>query len=93
MGHESDLEAVPDHRDRTCIAGAVLGRYIPELYLAVVGGLGAGAETGKAVLDILLTLIRWTMLPLGTTLIGVAIVVETLLGVFRREQPGESDHR
>ncbi|WP_164737215.1 hypothetical protein [Georgenia sp. SYP-B2076] len=72
-----------------CIVGAPLIRYTPDLYFAVTGGLGAGAEVGMVALDLLSTIVQWVVVPLGTTFIGAAIVIETLL---RRWRHGTEDN-
>lgn len=62
-----------------CVVGSALGHFLPALFANVLSRMQSGTEPAVALLDILMLLVRWTMIPLGTTLIGSAIVIHALM--------------
>lgn len=73
-------------------AGAVLLVFVPQIYVAIANLAGANAEAGVALVDVVLTIVRWTMIPVGASLIGAAVVIQTLAPQEdRSEQEDRSD--
>lgn len=60
------------------VAGAVLHTTIPDLYAALVDAAGPNAEIGMRAVDVVLTLVRWALFPMGAALVGAAVVVQAL---------------
>lgn len=60
----------------------VVGGFVLLLLPMLIGLLaqtaGPTAAIGVGAIDIVLTLVRWAMIPMGTTLIGAAIVIRAL---------------
>ena len=62
------------------VAGSVLVIYIPDLYNAIAGVAGSNAQIGLGLINIVLTVIRASVMPLGAALIAAAVVIQTLGG-------------
>ena len=70
---------------RTCIGwavalvvlGAVVVTIAPRL-LVSASAAGSPGAAGVAVLDVVLTLVRGAVFPLGAALVGAAVVIQTL---------------
>ncbi len=62
-----------------CVVGALAMTYVPELYAWLVLRLGEGKAVGIRLLDVILSVIRWTAFPFGSALIAAAILIEVLL--------------
>lgn len=60
------------------VVGAVLLVYLPQTYVAIAHLAGANAEVGLDLFDISPTLVWWTMIPVGASLIGAAVVIQAL---------------
>ncbi len=66
------------------IAGGFILLLLPQLLVFLADTAGTSAAIGVGAIDIVLTLVRWAMIPMGTTLIGAAIVIRTLAPSFER---------
>lgn len=60
-----------------CAGGFVLV-LLPLLIGLLAETAGPTAAIGVGAVDVVLTLVRWAMIPMGTTLIGAAIVIRAL---------------
>ncbi|GAA1130742.1 hypothetical protein [Arthrobacter flavus] len=60
------------------IAGGFVLVLLPSLILLLAQTAGQTAVIGVGAVDVVLTLVRWAMIPMGTTLIGAAIVIRAL---------------
>lgn len=60
------------------IVGGFVLLLLPMLIGLLAQTAGPTAAIGVGAIDIVLTLVRWAMIPMGTTLIGAAIVIRTL---------------
>ena len=60
------------------VVGAVLMVYVPDIYVAVSDRAGPNADIGLGLLDVFMTLVRWTLMPVGASLVGAAVVIQTL---------------
>lgn len=60
------------------VVGAVLVVVGPSVFVWVAELAGANAAAGVGFIDVALTLVRWTTIPTGASLIGAAIVINTL---------------
>jgi hypothetical protein len=69
------------------VAGAIVLAYGPNMYVALADGAGANADVGLGLVQIVLTLVRELMFPLGAALIGAAIVIQTLAPGGDRSSP------
>jgi len=61
------------------VLGAALLQAIPAAFNAVVTGLQTEA-VANSLLDLVLTTVRWTLFPLGATLIGGSLILRELAG-------------
>lgn len=60
------------------VAGGFVLVLLPQLLGLLAEAAGPTAAIGVGAVDIVLTLVRWPMIPMGTTLIGAAIVIRAL---------------
>lgn len=60
------------------IAGGFVLVLLPSLIGLLAQTAGQTAVIGVGAIDVVLTLVRWAMIPMGTTLIGAAIVIRAL---------------
>ena len=71
------------------VVGAVLIVFGPHLFAAIAGRVpNEGAVLGAV--DVTVTLVRWTLMPLGASLVGAAVVIQTLAPRTRTELRGEA---
>ncbi|SDB84858.1 hypothetical protein SAMN05216410_0425 [Sanguibacter gelidistatuariae] len=62
------------------VVGALLLVYLPDIYMAINNRTGPNAELGLGFLTVALTLVQWTLMPVGASLIGAAVVIQVLAG-------------
>lgn len=62
------------------LLGAIAIVWLPSLYAAIADHSGPTAQAGLNVLDVLLTLIRSSLFPIGAALVGAAVVIQALDG-------------
>ncbi len=60
------------------VSGALLIVFVPRIFAAIAVQLGETAESAVTLTDVVLTLVRWTSIPVGASLIGAAVVIATL---------------
>lgn len=60
------------------VAGGIVLVLLPQLIGLLAESVGPTASIGVGLVDIVLTLVRWALIPMGTTLIGAAIVIRAL---------------
>lgn len=60
------------------VVGAVLMVYVPDIYASLVAAAGPNAQVGTDLLDIILTLLRWAIMPTAAALVGAAVVVRAI---------------
>ncbi|NOJ60992.1 hypothetical protein [Arthrobacter sp. 260] len=66
------------------IAGGLVLVLLPFLVGLLAESAGATAAIGVGLLDVILTLVRWALIPMGTTLIGAAVVIRVLAPALER---------
>lgn len=68
----------------------VVGGFVLVLLPLLIGLLaetaGPTAAIGVGAVDIVLTLVRWALIPMGTTLIGAAVVIRALAPSLERSR-------
>lgn len=70
----------------TLVAGSVLMVYAPDIYVALSGYAGSTATAGLDLVNVVLTLVRWSLMPLGASLIAASIVIQTLAPLRASDQ-------
>lgn len=60
------------------ILGSLANAFGPDLYMRLADYAGINAAAGLRALDLVLTVTRWVTLPLGASLVGAAVVIQTL---------------
>lgn len=60
------------------VVGTILLVWLPDLYLAVADRAGANAQVGLDVVLTVLDLVQRVAFPLGASLVGAAVVIQTL---------------
>lgn len=58
------------------LVGAVVLIYGAQAYVGIADAAGAGAEVGLDVLNIVLTIVRSAVFPMGAALVGAAVVIQ-----------------
>ena len=66
------------------IAGGFVLVLLPHLIGLLAVSAGPSAAIGVGLVDIVMTLVRWALIPMGTTLIGAAIVIRALAPSLER---------
>ncbi|GAA1118851.1 hypothetical protein [Arthrobacter flavus] len=66
------------------IAGGIVLMLIPFLLGLLAESAGATAAIGVGLLDVILNFVRWALIPMGTTLIGAAVVIRVLAPALER---------
>lgn len=66
------------------VVGVVLVVYGTDLYLGLAELAGANADVGLDAVNLLLTLLRSTVFPMGAVLVGAAIVIQALAPASER---------
>ncbi|MFJ6003739.1 hypothetical protein [Arthrobacter sp. NPDC092385] len=66
------------------LAGGFVLVLLPQLLGLLAETAGPTAAIGVGAVDIVLTLVRWAMIPMGTTLIGAGIVIRALAPSLER---------
>jgi hypothetical protein len=60
------------------LLGAVLQVVGPQIFVAAAASLGPNASVGLGIVDVFVTIVRWTLIPMGSALVGAAIVIQAL---------------
>lgn len=60
------------------VVGGFVLVLLPQLSGLLAETAGPTAAIGFGAVDIVLTLVRWALIPMGTTLIGAAVVIRAL---------------
>ncbi|HZL02833.1 MAG TPA: hypothetical protein VFC48_06880 [Cellulomonas sp.] len=60
------------------VLGAALVVFVPRIFVRIFDLAGANAALGVDIVDVTLTLVRWTTIPVGASLIGAAVVIQAL---------------
>lgn len=68
------------------VAGGFVLVLLPLLIGLIAETAGTRAAIGVGAVDVVLTLVRWAMIPMGTTLIGAAIVIRALAPSLERSR-------
>jgi hypothetical protein len=68
------------------IAGGFVLVLLPQLMGVLADSVGPTASIGIGLVDIVLTLVRWALIPMGTTLIGAAVVIRTVAPALERSR-------
>ncbi|CAA9239032.1 MAG: hypothetical protein AVDCRST_MAG83-1572 [uncultured Arthrobacter sp.] len=74
------------------VAGGFVLVLLPQLVGLLAEAVGPSAAIGVGAIDLLTGLIRWALIPMGTTLIGAAVVIRVLAPELLRRsetQPSE----
>lgn len=66
------------------VAGGFVLVLLPQLLGLLTEAVGPTAAIGVGAVDIVLTLVRWALIPMGTTLIGAAVVIRALAPALDR---------
>lgn len=66
------------------IAGGLVLSLLPALIGLLAESAGQTAAIGIGALDFVLNFVRWALIPMGTTLIGAAIVIRVLAPALER---------
>ncbi len=73
------------------VVGALAMAFGTEVFFRIADYAGANAEAGVRLMDLLITLVRWTTMPLGASLVGAAVVIQTLAPHVREVEDGERE--
>jgi type II secretory pathway component PulF len=68
------------------MAGGLVLVLLPQLMGVLAESVGPTASIGVGLVDIVLTLVRWALIPMGTTLIGAAIIIRALAPAIERSR-------
>jgi hypothetical protein len=68
------------------VAGGFALLLLPQLIGLLAETAGPTASIGVGAVDVVLTLVRWALIPMGTTLIGAAIVIRALAPALERSR-------
>lgn len=68
------------------VAGGFVLVLLPLLIGRLAETAGPTAAIGVGAVDVVLTLVRWAMIPMGTTLIGAAVVIRALAPSLERSR-------
>ena len=68
------------------LGGGVVLVLLPLLIGMLAETAGPTAAIGVGAVDIVLTLVRWALIPMGTTLIGAAVVIRALAPSLERSR-------
>jgi len=60
------------------VVGAAFIVWGPDLFSAIANAAGPNARPVTDLVDVLVTLVRWTLMPVGASLIGAAVVIQVL---------------
>ena len=66
------------------VLGAVVLIYGTQAYVGLADVAGANAQVGLDAINIILTMVRSAIFPMGAVLIGAAVVIQTLAGSTAR---------
>ncbi len=75
------------------IAGGFVLVLLPQLLGLLAEAVGPSAAIGVGAVDLLTGLIRWALIPMGTTLIGAAVVIRVLAPELQRSSETHSSGR
>jgi hypothetical protein len=75
------------------IAGGFVLVLLPQLLGLLAEAVGPSAAIGVGAVDLLAGLIRWALIPMGTTLIGAAVVIRVLAPELQRSSETHSSGR
>lgn len=68
------------------VVGGFVLVLLPQLFGLLAETAGPTAAIGFGAVDIVLTLVRWALIPMGTTLIGAAVVIRALAPSLERSR-------
>lgn len=68
------------------VVGGFVLVLLPQLFGLLGETVGPTAAIGFGAVDIVLTLVRWALIPMGTTLIGAAVVIRALAPSLERSR-------
>ena len=74
------------------IGGGFVLLLLPLLIGLLAQTAGQTAAIGVGAVEIVLTLVRWAMIPMGTTLIGAAIVIRTFAPSLEHSQTSHTSN-
>ncbi len=60
------------------LVGVLTSIYGPDMLYRLSTYAGVNASPGLAVMSVVIGLMRWTLMPLGASLVGAAVVIQTL---------------
>jgi hypothetical protein len=60
------------------ILGSLATAFGQELFVRIADYAGANAAPGVWTVNVIITTLRWVTLPLGASLVGAAVVIQTL---------------
>jgi hypothetical protein len=75
------------------IAGGFVLVLLPQLLGLLAEAVGPSAAIGVGAVDLLIGLIRWALIPMGTTLIGAAVVIRVLVPELQRSSETQPSGR
>lgn len=75
------------------VIGSILTLYIPDLFFKFQDAVGPNAEIGVRLVEIILQVIRETVMPIGASLAGAAVVIQVLAGSPKTTHDDDTDPR
>jgi len=66
------------------VAGGFVLSLLPALIGLLSDSVGPTASIGVGAVEVVLNLVRWALIPMGTTLIGAAVVIRILAPALER---------
>ncbi|RJT94489.1 hypothetical protein D6T65_17515 [Arthrobacter frigidicola] len=66
---------------------------LPQLIGLLAEAIGPSADIGVGAIELLAGLIRWALIPMGTTLIGTAVVIRVLASELQRSSETQPSGR
>ncbi|NYI40817.1 hypothetical protein [Demequina lutea] len=73
------------------VLGALTSTYGSDVYYRLSEYAGINASAGLTVISVVVTLMQWTLMPLGASLVGAAVVIQTLAPHLREVEDGEGE--
>ncbi|WP_159801371.1 hypothetical protein [Arthrobacter zhaoguopingii] len=75
------------------VAGGFVLVLLPQLLGLLAEAVGPSAAIGVGAVELLTGVIRWAMIPMGTTLIGAAVVIQVLAPELQRSSETQPSGR
>ncbi|MBJ2119765.1 hypothetical protein I6N91_02075 [Arthrobacter sp. MSA 4-2] len=75
------------------VAGGFVLVLLPPLLGLLAEAVGPSASIGVGAIELLAGLIRWALIPMGTTLIGAAVVIRVLAPELQRSSETQPSGR